>query len=33
MSHMSDFDDHLLSLAQNWGKRIEFLKFPSQVKI
>ena len=24
---MSDFDDYPFSLPQNWGKRMEFLKF------
>jgi len=24
---MSDFDDYPFSLPQNWGKRMDFLKF------
>jgi len=27
MSRMSDFDDYPFSLPQNWGKRMDFLKF------
>jgi len=30
---MSDFDGYPFSSPKNWGKRMEFLKFSSQVKI